>query len=368
MRVIVSGGGTGGHVYPALAIIEALKKKKPSLELLYIGTQRGIESEIVPAENHPFRTIEVRGFIRKLTLENIRRLYMAQKALKDCKSIMKEFRPDLVIGTGGYVCGPVLKAAHKYGAFCVIHEQNAYPGITNKLLSREMDLVFLGFEEAKERLKGSCPKIFVGNPVRRSIFDLSRQEARNKLGLSEDDKMLVSIGGSGGSESLNTAFAEMMPILLEKGIRFLHTTGKMHYEKFREAVTELVLGRNQEYKSYESNVPLYLAAADLVICSAGATTLAEVNAMGRAAIVIPKAYTAENHQEYNARAIKENGAGDYILEKDLNPRLLQEKIESILNDEALRYRMEECSRKMYPQDPAREIVQAMLEAYGNQKR
>lgn len=368
MRVIVSGGGTGGHVYPALAIIEALREKEPSLELLYIGTQQGIESEIVPSENHPFRTIEVRGFIRRLTFENIKRFYMAQKALRDCKTIMREFRPNLVIGTGGYVCGPVLKAAHKYGAFCVIHEQNAYPGITNKLLSREMDLVFLGFEDAMQRLKGSCPKIFVGNPVRRSIFDLNRKESRCRLGLKEDDKMLVCIGGSGGSESLNTAFAQMMPTLLEKDIRFLHTTGKPHYEKFRETVAGLVLGRNQEYKSYESNVPLYLAAADLVVCSAGATTLAEVNAMGRASIVIPKAYTSENHQEYNARAIKENEAGDYILEKDLNTRVLWEKIENIINDETLRHEMEEHSRRMYPKDPAQEIVQRILEVYTTKKR
>lgn len=363
MRLIVTGGGTGGHVYPALAIAEAMKEIVEPTEILYIGTGYGIESDIVPKQGYRFETIEVKGFIRRLTFENVRRLKMALSSMKECRRIMKEFRPDIVVGTGGYVCGPVLKAAHRYGAFTAIHEQNAYPGVTNKLLAKEADVIFLGFEKAKERLKGTCPKIFVGNPVRRSIFSMDRKRARQALGLDETRKMILSIGGSGGSDSLNKLFLRMLPLLLKKDIAFLHTTGKYHYETFMDSIKDVTLGKNQEFKNFEDDIPLYMAATDLVICSAGATTLAEVTAMGRASIVIPKAYTAENHQEYNARVIKENEAGDYILEKDLEKETSIERIMEVLEKDELRRDMEKNSKAMYPTDPAKEAAQMIWDLY-----
>lgn len=363
MRLIVTGGGTGGHVYPAMAIAEAMRETVDSLEVLYIGTKHGIESDIVPKQGYRFESIEVKGFIRKLTFENVRRLQMALRSMKECRRIMKEFRPDIVVGTGGYVCGPVVKAAHRYGAFTAIHEQNAYPGVTNKLLARETDVIFLGFEKARERFKGTSPKLFVGNPVRKDIFLINRKNARQELGLEENAKMILSIGGSGGSESLNEFFVKMLPRLLKEKICFLHTTGKYHYENFMGSIKDSVLGEHQIVRSFEENIPLYMAAADLVICSAGATTLAEVTAMGKASIVVPKSYTAENHQEYNAKVMKENKAGDYILEKDLQNDSSVERVFEILNDKQLICEMQRNSRVMYPTNPAKEIAETILALY-----
>ncbi len=363
MKVIVTGGGTGGHVYPALSIADAFRSYDETIEILYIGTKKGIEAEIVPEYGYSFRGIEVKGFIRRLTFENIKRVYLAIQATRACKKIMRKFQPDVVIGTGGYVCGPVLKAAAKYGSFTAIHEQNAFPGLTNRLLAKNMDLIFLGFEKAKERFKTNTEMLFVGNPVRGSVFSSDKKAARKKLGIDEQAKMILSVGGSGGSESLNDAFAGAIPYFIEQNISFLHTTGKLHYDEFIAQIQNLKLKKGQEIKDYETDIPLYMAAADLVICSGGATTLAEVNAMGKAVIVIPKAYTAENHQEYNAHSIKENGAGEYILENDLNTETMLKEVSAFLQDDEHRKTMEKNSRKMYPENAAEEIVKGIMKRY-----
>lgn len=361
MNVIVSGGGTGGHIYPAISIANAFCKYVEDVEILYVGTKNGLESEVVPSSGYSFEGIEVKGFLRKITLENIKRIYLAWKATRDSMKIMKKFNPDVVIGTGGYVCGPVLRAAKKYGAFTVIHEQNSFPGLTNRILSKKADIIFLGSEKAREHFRVKNEVFFVGNPVRNKVFELTKEKAREMLGMTTDETMILSVGGSGGAESLNDAFLGALPYLLEHNISFLHVTGKAHYEDFINSVKGYQFSKKQIFKSYEADILLYMAASDLVVCSAGATTLAEINAMGKASIVIPKSYTAENHQEYNARFMKEKNAGEYVLEKELNSDVLVDTIKKIVSNPSFRKELERNSRAMYPSNPAESIVKKIMD-------
>lgn len=360
MRLIVTGGGTGGHIYPALAIADKYKEKYESIEILYVGVNGGLESQIVPKYGYQFKGIDVKGFQRKINLENFRRIVLALKALKEANKIIKNFKPELVIGTGGYVCGPVVMAAQKMGIKTAIHEQNAFPGITNKILAKKVDRVFLGFEAASNRLVCKNPPIVVGNPVRKEISNpKTREQARIDLGLPMDKKFILVTGGSGGFDRINDTFETIIPELQKEGIGFVFATGKRYFEKVRESTSNIQYAKNQIVSEYIENMPDYLAACDLCIVSAGATTIAEIIAIGRASIIIPKAYTAENHQEYNARFISEKSAGFHILEKELTKEIMMEKIIEILQNNQLRISMEKNSRKLGEGDPCEKIFEEM---------
>lgn len=363
MRIVVTGGGTGGHIYPALAIADKIMEHYPGASILYVGTPDGIESRIVPEYGYDFATVDVKGFQRKLSAENLKRGGKVVLALRRARTILKRFRADLVIGTGGYVCGPVLMAAKWLGCSTAIHEQNAFPGVTNRILSRFVDRIYLGYEEARGRFPKGKQIIYVGNPVREDLYRLNRDEAREELGIDKDNRMILTIGGSGGSVTLNNAFLELLPHLLDAGYAFDHPTGARHYDAFYKQVKGYALQPDQEIKQYEKNVPLYMAASDLVICSGGAGTLAEVNAVGRASIVIPKAYTAENHQEYNARIIESKGAGYFLLEKDCTGENLWKLMNAVLHDDTKRREMEINSRALSKEGTCDLIVQDIFSKY-----
>lgn len=346
MKVLISGGGTGGHVYPAIAIAEKLKKENEKIEILYVGTKNGFESTIIPKMGYSFKTIEVQGFQRKINFQNIKRIFKAVGAVFEAKKIIKEFSPDLIIGTGGYVCGPVVIMGALLKKNTIIHEQNAFPGITNKILAKFVDKILISFEDARFRFKEQSKIILVGNPVREEILTVDEKKSRIKYKIPENKKMILSFGGSFGAKKLNNSMKEIIKNYIEKDIPFIHVTGKTHYENFIKDIELKNIKPYQHIVSYMDEMPQALAASDLVICSSGAITIAELTALGKASIQIPKAYTAENHQEFNALSIKSAGACDIILEKDLNKNLLWEKIESILNDEKILNNMSENSKKI----------------------
>ncbi|MGL5439203.1 MAG: undecaprenyldiphospho-muramoylpentapeptide beta-N-acetylglucosaminyltransferase [Filifactoraceae bacterium] len=356
MKIVVTGGGTGGHIYPALSIADRLMEKHPNSEVLYIGAKGGVEEKIVPEYGYNLKTIGIKGFLRKINLENVKRVLMVKKALGESKRILKEFSPDIIIGTGGYVCGPVVMAGNKLGILTAIHEQNAFPGITNKLLSKRSDIIFLGFEESKNRFKTKKDIIYVGNPVRDNIFSKDKMECRRELGFPQDKKMILIVGGSGGQKSLNDSFLALYDHFVEKDYAFINVTGKRYFLDVEFETKDKPRKDYQIIKDYEFDMPKVMMAADLIICSAGASTIAEINAMGKASIVIPKAYTAENHQEYNAKIISENGAGRHILESELVPEKLGDMIDEILENQQLRISMEEASRALYPSDPIERMI------------
>ncbi len=332
MKVLISGGGTGGHIYPAIAIANKLKEEEKDIEILFVGTKKGLESEIVPKAGYTLKTITVEGFRRKLTFDNVKRILKLFKGLEEARKIVKDFKPDVVIGTGGYVCGPVVFNAAINGIPTVIHEQNSFPGITNKILSKFVSKICISFENAQKYFKNKDKIIFTGNPVRKEILYAHKGEARRKLGIPEDKRMVLCVGGSGGSKKLNEAMIPVIRNFIKEDIQFIHVTGKNHYDFFIDKLGNVNLKGCQKVLPYLEDVANALAACDLMICSAGAITIAEVTVLGKPSIIIPKAYTAENHQEFNARSIEEKKAGIAILEKDLTGNKLNETIFKILGD------------------------------------
>ena len=348
MRVLLSGGGTGGHVYPAIAIANRIKEQYPDAEIIFVGTEKGIESEIVPKYGYELKTVTVQGFKRKIDFDNVKRVFKLFKGLEQSRKVVKKFKPDVVIGTGGYVSGPVLFNAAMSKVPTVIHEQNSFPGVTNKILSKVVTRVLTSFEDSHERFpEGSRDKlVLTGNPVRKEILVSRKNIARKNLGISEDKKMVLCYGGSGGSEEINDAMKVVIENMVKEDIAFIFATGKYYYEEFTKSMEYLNLKPYQQVVPYLEDMANALAASDLVIGSAGAISLAEITALGKPSIIIPKAYTAENHQEYNAKSIESKGAGIAILEKDLTPKTLNETVFRLLGDRELLIDMENASKEI----------------------
>lgn len=348
MRVLLSGGGTGGHVYPAIAIANRIKEQYPDAEIIFVGTEKGIESEIVPKYGYELKTVTVQGFKRKIDFDNVKRVFKLFKGLEQSRKVVKKFKPDVVIGTGGYVSGPVLFNAAMSKVPTVIHEQNSFPGVTNKILSKVVTRVLTSFEDSHERFpEGSRDKlVLTGNPVRKEILVARKNIARKNLGISEDKKMVLCYGGSGGSEEINDAMKVVIENMVKEDIAFIFATGKYYYEEFAKSIEYLNLKPYQQVVPYLEDMANALAASDLVIGSAGAISLAEITALGKPSIIIPKAYTAENHQEYNAKSIESKGAGIAILEKDLTPKTLNETVFRLLGDRELLIDMENASKEI----------------------
>ena len=348
MRVLLSGGGTGGHVYPAIAIANRIKEQYPDAEIVFVGTDKGIESEIVPKYGYELKTVTVQGFKRKIDFDNVKRVFKLFKGLEQSRKVVKKFKPDIVIGTGGYVSGPVLFNAAMSKVPTVIHEQNSFPGVTNKILSKVVTKVLTSFEDSHERFpEGSRDKlVLTGNPVRKEILLARKNIARRNLGISEDKKMVLCYGGSGGSKEINDAMKLVIENMVKEDIAFIFATGKYYYEEFVKSIDYLNLKPYQKVVPYLEDMANALAASDLVIGSAGAISLAEITALGKPSIIIPKAYTAENHQEYNAKSIESKGAGIAILEKDLTPKTLNETVFRVLGDKELLINMENASKEI----------------------
>ncbi|MGL5316166.1 MAG: undecaprenyldiphospho-muramoylpentapeptide beta-N-acetylglucosaminyltransferase [Peptostreptococcaceae bacterium] len=334
MKVLLSGGGTGGHVYPAIAIANRIKESHPDAEIVFVGTAKGIESEIVPKYGYKLETVTVQGFKRKIDFDNVKRVFKLFKGLEQSRKVVKKFKPDVVIGTGGYVSGPVLFNASMSKFPTVIHEQNSFPGVTNKILSKVVTKVLTSFEDSHERFpEGSRDKLaLTGNPVRKEILTARKSVARRNLGIAEDKKMVLCYGGSGGSRKINNAMKLVVENMVNDDVAFIFATGKGFYDEFMNSIQGINLKPYQKVVPYLEDMANALAASDLVIGSAGAISLAEITALGKPTIIIPKAYTAENHQEYNAKSIEKQGAGVTILEKDLTPESLNNEVFKLLGD------------------------------------
>lgn len=351
MRFIVCGGGTGGHIYPALAVARGLKQKYTGCEVLYVGTAGGMEADIVPREGIPFVPICAAGLKRRLSLVNFwscgRALWGVVQALK----ILRRFKPAAVVGTGGYASGPVVLAAAIWGIPSLIHEQNALPGITNRLLARFVDRVCVTFAGSRAYF-GDKKKIKVtGLPVRPEILTAERGRGLSSLGIEPGKFVLLSFGGSRGARSINRAMARVVKDFAgDPGIFIVHATGKNGYEEFfsflRGEGIELGEIGNVKVVPYIYNMHDALAAADLVISRAGAATIAELTVLGVPAILVPYPYAAENHQEYNARALEREGAAQVILDRRLSGELLSKKIKKLVEDKIMLSKMAQSCRKL----------------------
>ena len=358
MKYILSGGGTGGHIYPALAIGEEIKKQDKEAKILYVGKRNSLEEELAKKYNFEFQGIDISGLPRKkLNKDTVITFYNLMKGLRQCTKILNEFKPDIVIGTGGYVCAPIVFKAQQKNIKTAIQEQNAYPGKTNKILAKKADYVFINFMEAKKYLNNENI-IFTGNPIREVFSHLDRKKSREALKIKDNEKFVFSFGGSGGQESTNNAILEILKKKEKLPFKLTHVTGREHYDYFMEKLKEVP--ENVEILDYTHRVYDYLSSADLVIASSSAMTLAEISAIGIASVLIPKAYTAGNHQYYNAMSYSNMGASAVIEEKNLNGESLLREINKILDNEEERKLMADNSKKLASPDAVSKIVDIIL--------
>lgn len=368
MKYLISGGGTGGHIYPALAIASEIKRQDNKAEILYIGTEDSLESELVPKAGFDFKTVRVKGMPRKINKDFFLAIKELILGINDSRKILNEFKPDIVIGTGGYVCGPIVYMAKKKGVKALIHEQNAFPGITNKILSRYVDKVLVTFEESREYFKHPDRVQLTGNPIRREILEIDRSSAFKTLDMRDDIPLVLSFGGSGGQKSLNHAMYEVIKANNNsEDIQIIHVSGKRHYNSFMERLKDgaIDLGENIRVLPYLYEMPQALNIASLMITSAGAISLAEISALGIASILVPKGYTAENHQEYNAKAFEDKGAALVILEKNLDGEILKKEINRLIADPEKISTMQANSKKLGKVRAAEEIVEIIRETIGS---
>jgi len=333
IKVIFSGGGTGGHVYPAISLAHEVIKRHPATEVLFVGAKRGLENQIVPREGFRLLTLETTSLPRRLSIEQLRTVYRALRGVVEARNILRNFAPDIVVGTGGYAAGPLLLAAALADYPTLIHEQNAFPSLTNRLLSRFVDKVAVSHREASSFFP-SHKVVVTGNPLRPEILAADRESARLLLGIPSLDKVLVVVGGSGGAKVLNNMFSACYADFTGKKVWVFHVTGRRDYEEISK-VARGFLGPYLTLIEYATNLPELLAAADLVISRPGSTT-AELAYLGKPSILIPAPVAAENHQYHNAKVFSQAGAAVLLEEHALTSRLLcQQASEILFSDERL---------------------------------
>ncbi len=360
MNIIVSGGGTGGHIYPALAIANEIKKRyKDNVDIYYVGTPNGMEKDLAEREGYKYRYVRVKGMPRSLNKESFSSAKELLLGLNDSRKIIDEIKPKLIIATGGYVCFPISYMGKVKKVPICIHEQNAYPGITNKILSRYASKVFVTFDESKKYFKNPDRIILTGNPIREELFLVDKDAAYKEFDIERDKPIVLSFGGSGGQKSLNEAILNFIKnISGENDIQLIHITGKSHYDNFEEELDKLGVSscKNIKIFPYLYELPKALNIATLAIASAGAITLAEISALGIPSILIPKAYTAENHQEYNAKVFEEAGASVVIKEKDIDGEALSKTIFELIHDKEKLLKMGHNAKKLMNTNATEKIV------------
>jgi UDP-N-acetylglucosamine--N-acetylmuramyl-(pentapeptide) pyrophosphoryl-undecaprenol N-acetylglucosamine transferase len=371
MKLLITGGGTGGHVNPGLAIAKYVQSRRPDAEIRFAGTAAGIESRLVPREGYHLYTIDVRGLKRSFAPSaiayNIATLQKSLKATSDAKKILKEFQPDAVIGCGGYASFPMVNAAQKMHIPTVLLEVNALPGVVTKSCAKKADRVLISFENTRALLENRPNIHLTGAPVRGEIIFADRQKAREKLGLAEDEKLVVSFWGSIGALYMNRHMVEFIRLESEKdAFRHIHATGaaaaKWLPESVKEAGVDLEKHPNIDIREYIYDMADVMAAADLVICRAGAATLGELCVMGKPSVIVPSPFVAENHQEKNARALEQKGACVVITEPECTAEKLYDTVTSLLDDEARLEEMSKAASQMAIVDSSEKIYRHILEA------
>ena len=323
MRAILSCAGTGGHIYPAIAIADQIRRMEPDSEILFIGTKTGMENRLVPAAGYAIRGIDASGFNRKNLLKNVKTAVNLARGGRETEAILKEFQPDVVIGTGGYVTGTVVRKASKMGIPCYIHEQNVVPGMANKMLEQYVKKVFISFEGSREHFKEADKLVLSGNPIRKAFLDADTSGAREQLGLAPDDFLLLITGGSLGAEVPNLASLDLIAHLaknpqLRQNANIFFVTGKRYYEEIKEKA-DRITGTGEWFRviDYADNMPVLMSASDLIVSRAGAIALSEITASGKPSVLIPSPNVTNNHQYYNAKALADAGAAVLIEESSL---------------------------------------------------
>lgn len=360
MKILFAGGGTAGHINPAISVADYMKTKE-DCEALFIGTKRGLEKKLVPAAGYKIRYIDICGFDRKKLLKNVSVAVKLLKARRECRKIIREFEPDAIVCTGGYVSGPVAMAAKREGIPAIIHEQNVYPGLTVRGAEKYVDYVAVSFEETCSHMKNPQKCVVTGNPVRGELLNADREKARAELGLSDKPFVLV-FGGSLGAAKINETMIGVLKKAAEDGgFSLLFATGDRNYAKVSEDIgaESISIGDDIKIVPYINNMSTVMAAADLVVARAGAITVSEIAVLSKPSILIPSPNVVRNHQEQNARELEKNGAARVITENELTAERLFETISEMLADKAGLSKMSKNVKELAKPDALDAIYQLM---------
>ena len=375
MRAIIAAAGTGGHINPGIAIANKIKEKETNSEIIFIGTGRGLEKDLVPRAGYDLKTIDAYGIERKITIQNLKNLYATYKSINKAKEILKEFKPDVLIGTGGYICVPTVLAAKKLGIPVVLHESNAFPGIAVKLFKKKADKILVGFKDAKERLDNRENVVVTGNPIKIKEINFSKDE-KNKIikeaGINNNKQIVLVFGGSQGAKSINQSLIEIIVNKKNKDYQIMWAAGPEQYKEIKDKLEEINIDinniENVKIVPYIYNMEEIMNIADLVVCRSGAMTITEISVVGKPAIFIPFPYATENHQEYNARVLEGVGAAKIILNKDLNSEILGNTINEIVNDKSIIETMSKNANKVAMQNVEENIYNEIKKVINNRNK
>ena len=370
-RIIISGGGTGGHIFPALSIADAIKAKHPEAKILFVGADNRMEMQRVPDAGYDIVGLPIAGFDRKNLLKNFKVLWKILKSQRMAKKVIKDFAPQAAVGVGGYASGPTLKMAAKMGIPTLIQEQNSYAGVTNKILSKRAKLICVAYD-GMERFFPKEKIILTGNPVRKNLLDMraNRKEAIKAMGLDENRKCVLIVGGSLGARSINEGIiANIEKIRANNDIQFIWQTGKLYFEEMKKRADELGKPENLTITDFVSNMANALSAADVVVSRAGAGSISEFALLGKAVILVPSPNVSEDHQTKNAMALVDKDAAIYVADANVKEELIDRAIETV-NDDAKIALLEANIIKMGKPNAASEIADEVLklaDAYMDKK-
>lgn len=374
MKVIIAAAGTGGHINPGIAIANKIKEKEPNSEIIFIGTNRGLENDLVPRAGYGLKTIQAYGFNRKISLDNLKKMYKTFCSIKEAKKIIEEFKPDVVIGTGGYICIPVGIAAKKKQIPIVLHESNAFPGIAIKILSKKADTILVGFEDAKTRIPNAKKIVVTGTPTKvkqKDISDGNKAQFIQQLGLQENLPIALCFGGSQGAQSINESLTQIITKQKNNNYQIVWAAGPAQYEQVKDKLAESQMDIEHLEKvkivPYIYNMEEIMNIVDLVVCRSGAMTITEIANVGKPAIFIPFPFATENHQEYNARVLEKVDAAKIILDKNLTADLLNSMIENLVKDKANLRKMGNNAKNISIQNVEEKIYQEVENVITNHR-
>ncbi len=355
MRVLISGGGTGGHVYPAIAIANAIKDKDPSAEILFVGAKGKLEMEKVPAAGYPIKGLWISGFQRKLSMRNLSFPFKLISSLWKARSIIKEFQPDVAVGVGGYASGPILQIASMMKIPTLIQEQNSYPGITNKILAKKVNKICVAYN-GMERFFPSKKIIFTGNPVRRDLYDtpINREEAKASFGITNDNKTVLIFGGSLGARRINESVEGAFDMIKRHSeINYIWQVGKMYFDEYSCGVVAAL--PNIIVLPFIERMDFAYAAADAVVCRAGALTISEIALINKPAVLVPSPHVSEDHQTKNAMALVDNDAALMVRDAEAKEKMIPTILE-LLGDEKLQQNLKHNLKEMGRPNATSEIA------------
>lgn len=353
MKVVIAAAGTGGHINPGIAIANKIMEKEPNSKIVFIGTDRGLENDLVPRAGYELKKIDSYGINRKINLDNIKRLYKTIKSVGQAKKILKEIKPDVVIGTGGYICVSVGQAANELKIPIILHESNAFPGIAVKILAKKAKKILVGFEDAKKRLPNAKEVVVTGTPSKingNRLTDQEKDKIKQEMGLKKQLPVILVFGGSQGAQSINEALLGIIENKLNTEYQIVWAAGKGNYEEIKKELLNKQIKieniENTKILPYIYNMQEVMEMADLVVSRSGAMTITEISTLGKPAIFIPFPFATENHQEYNAKVLENVNAAKIILDKDLNYSKLNFTINEIVKDKQALKQMGENAYKV----------------------